>query len=130
MTTDEILTALWEARIYDKEEFFQIGQELLNPKDNTPIQKIESIVLKYYPGVTTKDLKSNTRKREISEVRQIIWYLCKKYYPNLSYTKIGGYYNKHHSTAMHGVGKITAFIESYKSVREEIELIEEEIKNL
>ena len=124
MTNKEILEQLWE--IDDKDEFFLKGEELLNPKDF--IEKIENYVLKFSPGITKEQLKSNSRDREFVDARSIVWYFLKKHYPSISFKILGEYYNRDHTTVINGINKVTGYIEFDKIFRDKINQIEDEIQ--
>jgi chromosomal replication initiator protein len=87
--------------------------ENLMPILGTPTQKIAAtpdiilIIVADALNVSIKDLKSNSRRREISWARQIAMYLMRQY-TNLSLPKIGEEFGgKDHTTVMYSCEKIT-----------------------
>lgn len=56
-------------------------------------------------GLTVSDLTARNNSRDITHPRQISMYLCKKLTKS-TLAEIGKAFNKHHTTVMHGIGKI------------------------
>ena len=55
-------------------------------------------------GVEMTQLKSRRRDARITQVRHMAYWLCRQV-KNNSYPKIGRYFDRDHSTIMHGVEK-------------------------
>jgi len=88
-------------------------KDLISPQEQTQItfQLILSIVSEYY-NVTSADILSKKRPREITLPRQIVMYLCRKL-TDLSLPKIGELIGKRdHTTILHGYEKIKKEIEA------------------
>jgi len=69
------------------------------------VEEIMDIVADHY-SITTADILSGKRSRNIAYPRQITMYLCRKY-TTLSLDEIGELMgNRDHSTIMHGISKI------------------------
>lgn len=73
-------------------------------------------------------LYSTSQKKDICNVRQIAFYLCKEIL-DLSYPRIGQVFNKDHTTVMHGIKKIEKSIESDASLKETVEMLIKDIKD-
>ncbi len=72
-------------------------------------------------------LYGKSRKREISDARQIVMYLAKKL-TQLSSTNIGTRLSRNHATVLHACKTIEERLSIEKELREEIETIENEFK--
>lgn len=72
-------------------------------------------------------LYGKSRKREISDARQIVMYLAKKL-TQLSSTNIGTRLSRNHATVLHACKTIEERMSIEKELREEIETIENEFK--
>jgi len=90
--------------------------------DNSVIEK----VCEYFE-ISRKDIESKCRKRVFTEPRQIVYYLLTKY-SRSSITAIADYFDRDHTTVIHGTSHIGDLIESDNVVRSEVLKIEELIK--
>jgi chromosomal replication initiator protein len=82
-------------------------------KENKPITgaEIMRVVAAHY-GQTVTNLKSKTNTQTVVFPRQVAMWMCKEL-TDLSYPEIGKLFNnKHHSTVMHSVEKISDMIEN------------------
>ena len=65
------------------------------------IGRVQSSVCEYF-NITTEDLVSKSRKRQIVQARQISMYLCRTLLPNCSLSTIGQQTGgKDHATVLH-----------------------------
>lgn len=90
------------------------------PKEPLTIEKIERIVCKYY-RVDVKQLYEKSRKGNIPVARQLIYYLCCiEFNTEIRTSKIGmtRRYKQDHTTALHGIAKVTELIQ-YNSIFQE-----------
>lgn len=55
--------------------------------------------------VSIEDIRGSKRDKEMAEARQAIWYVGHDYL-GYSYAELGRYYQKDHTTIIHGVAKI------------------------
>jgi chromosomal replication initiator protein len=108
--------------------------ENLAPILGTPSQKIATtpeIILNIVAdalNVPIEDLKSNSRRREISWARQIGMYLMRQY-TNLSLPKIGEEFGgKDHTTVMYSCEKITQLQESDQSLVQTLHQLRDRIQ--
>lgn len=65
---------------------------------------------------------SKNRKFEIAKARFIIWYFAKKY-TDMTYSAIGKYFNKDHSSVMHGISTIKDLYDTDKAIRSMVDKI-------
>ncbi|MFM7407939.1 MAG: chromosomal replication initiator protein DnaA [Cuspidothrix sp.] len=108
--------------------------ENLAPILGTPSQKIETtpeIILNIVADtfkIAIEDLKSNSRRREISWARQIGMYLMRQY-TNLSLPKIGEEFGgKDHTTVMYSCEKITQLQESDQTLVQTLHQLSDRIQ--
>ena len=73
-----------------------------------------------------EDIQRKSRKREIAETRQIIYYFCDKYKVGTQ-EMITKLFNQDHSTLVHARKQVIAFEQTNRLFRNQIELIESEI---
>lgn len=96
-------------------------------KQVTPKMIIE--VIASYFNISTRDILSNKRSKNVSEPRQMAMYFIRDVL-NLPYAKIGEIFDKDHSTVMHACSKIEKMsknndpdiIEDLASIRKRISL--------
>ena len=76
------------------------------PANRVTAGEIIKFIARHY-GLKVSEIKSRNNSKHISFPRQVAMYLCKQL-TNLSYPDIGKQFNdKHHSTVMHSVKKIS-----------------------
>ncbi|HWW62415.1 MAG TPA: chromosomal replication initiator protein DnaA [Thermoanaerobaculia bacterium] len=98
-------------------------------KENKPITAgdIIKIVAAQY-GLRSNDLRSKTNAQTIVFPRQVAMYLCKEL-TDLSYPEIGKQFNnKHHSTVMHSVEKITRLVESDSGLANVVDMLTKQLR--
>lgn len=79
-----------------------------------------------YYNITPDQLFTKTRKREVSDARQIVMYLAKKH-ANMSLIAIGTRLARTHATVLYGCNTIEQRLGLEKKLREEVEAIEKAI---
>lgn len=90
--------------------------------------EIVNIILNYY-GITSQELFSKTRVREIIEKRQICQYFL-RYYTKLSLDFIGEITGKkHHTTVINSIKIITGLNSYDKAIQKQVKEIRQIIKN-
>ena len=87
--------------------------------------------------INSSDLWSKSRKRELTEPRQIIWYIVSqdKYEKNkyggrkykTSLRMMGEYFGKRHATVLHGIKTIKNLYDTDKKIHKEIDIYLKEI---
>ena len=72
-----------------------------SPVNELSIGRVQSSVCEYF-GISTEELVSKSRKRQIVQARQIAMYLCRTLLPNCSLSTIGAQTGgKDHATVLH-----------------------------
>jgi chromosomal replication initiator protein len=96
-------------------------RDILGRDENRAVpSEILKTVASHY-GLRLSDLKAKTNAKPIAFPRQVAMYLCRRL-TGLSYPEIGRLFNdKHHSTVMHSVEKITKLVEDDPDFRKVIE---------
>ena len=87
---------------------------------------IAETVCGYY-NLETDLLYSKSRRREISDARQVVMYLAKKFTP-MSSTNIGVRLSRNHATVLYACSSIEQRMALEKQLREDIAIIEGELK--
>ncbi len=83
--------------------FEQVMQQ--NKKSSKNFSTLVEMVAQYY-SLSIAELKSDSRKKEITQARQILMLLAKKYF-NRTLEKIGDYFGgKNHATAIYAINTI------------------------
>src|SRR5438067_12031955 len=98
-------------------------------KDNKPITAtdIMKVVSAHY-GIKVSDLKSKSNSRPIAYPRQVAMYMC-KHLTDLSYPEIGkAFNNKHHSTVMYSVERVSDMMEDDQDLARTISLLTSQIR--
>ncbi|WP_136808083.1 chromosomal replication initiator protein DnaA [Desulfosediminicola flagellatus] len=98
-----------------------VGQQLT-------IQMISDLIAKQFK-VSVDDMKSRSRKRQLTFPRQVAMYLCRKYTDD-SLAEIGRAFNRDHSTVMHSIKKVTNLSVRDTSVAAQMELLTGKVKSL
>ncbi|MBR5102781.1 MAG: chromosomal replication initiator protein DnaA [Muribaculaceae bacterium] len=98
----------------------------LNKKQIT-FEMITETVAKYY-NLDTDMLFGKTRKREISDARQLVMYLAKKE-TQMSSTNIGSRLSRNHATVLHACKQVEQRISIEKKFQKEVEKIEMSLRN-
>ncbi len=76
-----------------------------NKKSQKSFAALVTLVAEYY-NISEADLKSDSRKKEITSARQMLMYLAKEYF-SWTLEKIGDYFGgKNHATAIYAVNNI------------------------
>jgi chromosomal replication initiator protein len=98
-------------------------------KENKPITgpEIMRVVAAHY-GQTVTNLKSKTNTQTVVFPRQVAMWMCKEL-TDLSYPEIGKLFNnKHHSTVMHSVEKISDMIENDQQFARTIDTLKKQFR--
>lgn len=105
-------------------------KDLITPNEGgivTP-QLILEVVAEHF-SVTTSDLTSKKRPREIAYPRQIVMYLCRKL-TDASLPRIGEILGKRdHTTILHGYDKISTDIQNDATLKNSIDILMKKITN-
>ena len=95
-------------------------------KTQVTFELIAEKVCEHY-NIDTELIYGKSRKREISDARQIVMYLSKKL-TQLSSTNIGTRLSRNHATVLHACKTIEERLSIEKALHEDIEKIENEFK--
>jgi chromosomal replication initiator protein len=92
---------------------------------NKPLKIIEIIC--DYQDVKINELKSRSRRRDITYARHLIMYFMRKRC-YLTFTEIGRFFGlKDHTTIMYGVQRIEGLVEMDESAKEEVSRLKQKI---
>lgn len=78
-------------------------------------------------GITVKDLKGRCRTRAIVEARQVAMYLL-RLYTDLSLIKIGKWFNRDHTTVLHGIQTVENLMHTDQKFKDLVQGIEKRLK--
>ena len=98
-------------------------------KDNKPItvNDILKVVATHY-GIKVSELKQKSNARIIAYPRQVAMYLCKEL-TDMSYPEIGkAFNNKHHSTVMYSVERVSEMMEDDQDLARTLSLLASQIR--
>lgn len=103
--------------------FLPTGPEIRKP-ENWVIQTIQKEVAQYY-AISQRDLNSDSRERSILLPRQVAIFLIRKH-TSLGFKEIGKLFGgKDHTTIMHAVQKIEAFMKRDQTICDCVALVAE-----
>lgn len=94
-----------------------LKDRIVNTKNTITPEKIKLVVSQHYK-ITTADLNSASRKKKISDPRQIAMYLCRTM-TDYSFEQIGNIFNRHYTTVLDACKKI-----------EDLQKTDENLKNV
>ena len=88
-----------------------------SPVNELSISRVQSSVCEYF-GITTEELVSKSRKRQIVQARQIAMYLCRTLLPNCSLSTIGAQTGgKDHATVLHSCNIVSDMMATDRSFK-------------
>ena len=92
---------------YLSQENKQLRAEITGQRPNLshPVGEVIKFI-SAQTGITTDEMLSRTRKRDIVTARMLCMYIFRTYL-NMQWTEIGRVFHRDHSTAIHGVAAIT-----------------------
>lgn len=89
-----------------------------------------NLIKKYcarYSGTHSSCMNKRTRKGEIVRSRQLTWYIL-KLNSKMSLTELGDIFKKNHATALHGIRRISGFVDiKYKPIMEALVKIKKQV---
>lgn len=106
ITEEDVLNTLKTLGYYSDESYQNFDTVIQQNKKSTKnFSTLVEMVGEYY-SISIAELKSDSRKKEISTARQILMLLAKKYF-NRTLEKIGDYFGgKNHATAIYAIKNI------------------------
>ena len=88
-----------------------------SPVNELSISRVQSSVCEYF-GITTEELVSKSRKRQIVQARQIAMYLCRTLLPNGSLSTIGAQTGgKDHAKVLHSCNIVSDMMATDRSFK-------------
>ncbi|MEA1902793.1 MAG: chromosomal replication initiator protein DnaA [Actinomycetota bacterium] len=78
-------------------------------------------------GFTVEDVLSSSRRQPLVLCRQVAMYLCREL-TDLSLPKIGGYFNRDHTTVLHSVEKVKRILRSDRAVFDRVNQLTQELR--
>ena len=91
------------------------------------VEGIKKIVCEYY-GISTRDIESKKRSRDIAYPRQIAVFLSREL-TDLSFPSIGEYFGgRDHTTMMHAYNKINEELQNNESTKHNVNELINKIK--
>lgn len=98
-----------------------------NRKSTKNFDTLVEMVAEYY-NISIADLKSDSRKKEISTSRQLLMYLAKEYF-NWTLEKIGDYFGgKDHATAIYAINNVKKKLKTNAEVQHDYRVFSDWIK--
>lgn len=104
-----------------KDSIINASAQLINP--NT----ILNIVSEHF-SISNSEILSKKRSKEIVEPRQIVMYLCRKY-TDVSYTELGKFFHRDHSTVISGFEKINEELKSNRNLQKNMDILIRKLNN-
>jgi chromosomal replication initiator protein len=92
------------------------------------IASIQKLVCKYYK-ISLEELLSRSRKRTISQPRQIAMYLSRRY-TEKSLQAIGRSFNRYHATTLHAVGTVERLIREQGPLQKQVEFLSRRLESV
>ncbi len=97
-----------------------------NKKSTKNFDTLVEIVAEYY-NIAIADLKSDSRKKEITTARQLLMYIAKQHF-NWTLEKIGDYFGgKDHATAIYAIKNITKKLKLDAQIQHDYRVFEDRI---
>lgn len=93
------------------------------------IQEIEKAVLNHYPGVTSQNLKTDSREQKFVQPRLAIWYIARYTY-SIRIVQLAAHYNRDHSTICHMLWRAIECWEFNKDFQTKVDAIINELLEL
>lgn len=126
-----ILSLITRATFLNQEMSVDIARMVISnavkiSKRQLTFEYITEVVSEHY-GIDSDLLYGKSRKREISDARQVVMYLAKKY-TKFSSTSIGLKLSRNHATVLHACKTIEERVSIEKSLQTDLEKIENEFK--
>ncbi|MFZ2719074.1 MAG: chromosomal replication initiator protein DnaA [Candidatus Absconditicoccaceae bacterium] len=117
LTENDVLACL-KTLGYNTQEGFTQTNETINNSNTKNVQnfgKLVEMVAQYY-NISVNDIKSDSRRKEITVARQILMIIAKKYF-NRTLEKIGDYLGgKHHASVIYAIKNIEKKLKSDQDI--------------
>jgi chromosomal replication initiator protein len=83
-------------------------------------------IVSVHTGVSINDMLTRTRKRKVSDARQMTWYFIKKY-TGQPFAHIGELFGRDHATVYHGIKAVNCLKDSDANYRRAVDAINADI---
>lgn len=103
----------------------QVVMEIVGGNHDLSIENIREFVAQHF-RVSVEDMRSRSRKKEISFPRQLSMYLTRKHTEE-GLNEIGKAFNRDHSTVVHAIKVITESIARNNSIKGQVELLSKKL---
>jgi chromosomal replication initiator protein len=90
-------------------------------------KSIQKLVCKYYK-ISLEELLSRSRKRSVSQPRQIAMYLARRY-TGESLQAIGRSFNRYHATTLHAIGAVERLIREQGATQKQVEFLSRRLES-
>jgi chromosomal replication initiator protein len=91
------------------------------------VESIQKLVCKYYK-ISVDEILSRSRKRSISQPRQIAMYLARRY-TDQSFQAIGRSFNRYHATTLHAIGTVERLIREQGPIQKQVEFLSQRLES-
>lgn len=91
------------------------------------VESIQKLVCKYYK-ISVDEILSRSRKRSISQPRQIAMYLARRY-TDQSFHAIGRSFNRYHATTLHAIGTVERLIREQGPIQKQVEFLSQRLES-
>ena len=120
----ECLWTLWYSTQHHMSTFDAINQ---NPKSWKSFDTIVEMVANYY-SISVAEIKSDSRKKEITTARQILMLIAKKHF-NRTLEKIWMYFwGKNHATAIYAISNIEKKLKTDSDIQQDYKIFTERVE--
>jgi chromosomal replication initiator protein len=104
-----------------------IVKNIVRRSQEITVERIQKLVCKHY-RLTMEDFLSRSRKRSISQPRQIAMYLARRY-TGQSLQAIGRSFNRYHATALHAIGVVERLLREKGPVQKQVEYLSRKLES-
>lgn len=105
----------------------EVLRDMLPQRQALSIEHVQKVVAKYF-GMTVDDLRGEKRIRPIANARSVAMYFCRKLISDASFPIIGtAFGDKHHTTVMAAVERVSQKRDSDTALARELEELERQI---
>ena len=123
-----VVSLIAHATVMDKEISLDLTRKVLANavkvnKKAINFEMITQSVAEYY-DINPDQIFSKSRKREISDARQMVMYMAKKH-ADMAFTAIGTRLNRTHATVLHGCKNIEERLPIERQLQQDVNKIEE-----
>ncbi|MBW2109051.1 MAG: chromosomal replication initiator protein DnaA [Deltaproteobacteria bacterium] len=111
----------------DTELAESVVKNIVRRSRRVTIERIQKLVCKHYK-LTKDELVSKSRKRAITQPRQIAMYLARRY-TDQSLQTIGRSFNRYHATTLHAIGVVERHLRENGSIQKQVAFLSEKLES-